>query len=602
MYILKCKILKLDSSVTFKRFYNPPTFIYNFLAKKTWSKQNPLFKTPRPLVEPYNLGRLHPDKEWWNLPKKGLKPDTFMGFPDVLNIEKHGGSLYTHCMDSSTLSMVVYRCIDNGITDIEIWNKLTLQALKLAMSLDTYVISILFLYFSLSCHYDHKFVSTFVGRILATLDQFTLEECSNVILAMDNPKYYHEGTFNYVMKHAENICLKGNLNPVECLRFLSSLKNVENVPQNCFLSIGNFRNSCETIEVSDLSVIDKVLVFDGLESCCRFHDRVGPLCSTRLYNECCGILESSKDCNHYFNLIFLNSVITFNFKNEQLLNSVLKKISENVYDTTIEEKTRYLYLLSKLINQCVPNINNTITNKATKLMSSFEKEVSKKYQEISKNDTLWFELAVYILNSNKSLDALQVCFSQFKLLKFLDEFPNKSSNLSKKQLLELYSSLSKTTISPEICPHFINSLITECWNLEDLSLSELSTLLDYDHEYFTGVISSDKMDSYFNVLIEEITNLSSKDLISLIKFSSKDVNYSNKLVVKLKECRKYLYKPNAIVEVIKLYKRAGKEVDEFIYELLDGTYRSKEVVVGQDKKRLIETLRESGINYKLNKS
>eukprot|EP00375_Theileria_parva_P002021 XP_764696.1 hypothetical protein [Theileria parva strain Muguga] len=380
-------------------------------AKKTWSKQNPLFKTPRPLVDPYNLGRLHPDKEWWNLPKKGLNPDTFMGFPDVLNIEKHGGSLYTHCMDSSTLSMVVYRCIENGITDIDIWHKLTLKALKLAMSLDTYVISVLYLYFSLSSHYDHKFVSTFVGRILATLDQFTLEECSNVILAMDNPKYYHEQTFNYVLKHAENICLNGNLNPIECLRFLSSLKNVENVSQNCLLAI----------------------------------------------------------------------------------------------------------------------------------------EVLKKYEELSNNDTLWFEVAVSILNSKQTLDSSQ--------LKFLGEFSNKSQNLGKNQLLELYSSLSKTSIPPDVFPHFINSVVTECWNLEDLSLSELTTLLDYDHDYFTGVIPRDKMDRYFGILFNEITNLSSKELVSLIKFSSKDVNYSNRLVLKLKGCKRLLYNPGAIVEVIKLYKR-----------------------------------------------
>ncbi|KAF5153584.1 hypothetical protein TpMuguga_02g00127 [Theileria parva strain Muguga] len=580
MYIIKCKILKLDSSVIFKRFYNPPT-------KKTWSKQNPLFKTPRPLVDPYNLGRLHPDKEWWNLPKKGLNPDTFMGFPDVLNIEKHGGSLYTHCMDSSTLSMVVYRCIENGITDIDIWHKLTLKALKLAMSLDTYVISVLYLYFSLSSHYDHKFVSTFVGRILATLDQFTLEECSNVILAMDNPKYYHEQTFNYVLKHAENICLNGNLNPIECLRFLSSLKNVENVSQNCLLAIG------EAIEVSDLSVIDKVLIFDGLDSCCRFHDKVSPLCSARLFNECCSILESSKECIHYFNLIFLNSIITFNFKNDQLLNSILTKINENIYDSTNEEQARYLYLLSKLKNQSFPNITNTITNKIQKLVTSFEKEVLKKYEELSNNDTLWFEVAVSILNSKQTLDSSQ--------LKFLGEFSNKSQNLGKNQLLELYSSLSKTSIPPDVFPHFINSVVTECWNLEDLSLSELTTLLDYDHDYFTGVIPRDKMDRYFGILFNEITNLSSKELVSLIKFSSKDVNYSNRLVLKLKGCKRLLYNPGAIVEVIKLYKRVGKEADEFIYELLDGIYKSRAMVLSQDKKRLVEVLEENGINYRVNK-
>lgn len=87
---------------------------------------------------------------------------------------------------------MVYRCIEKNIRDIDIWNKLTAQALKLSISLDPYLLSILFLYFSLSCHYDYKFVATYIGRIMATLSEFGLEECSNVILAMNNPQFYHE--------------------------------------------------------------------------------------------------------------------------------------------------------------------------------------------------------------------------------------------------------------------------------------------------------------------------------------------------------------------------------------------------------------------------
>ncbi|AFZ79007.1 hypothetical protein BEWA_018520 [Theileria equi strain WA] len=181
MYVIRHR---LDSLVTFKRYYNPP-------GKKTWSKQHPKFRTPRPLVDPYNLGRLHPEKEWWTLAKKGLRPETFMGFPDVVNIPKHGGSLYTQLMDGPTLSMVVYRCIEHVIDDIDIWKKLTLRAMSIAISLDPYTVSILFLYFSLSNHYDYKFVSTFVGRILALLDQFSLDECANVLLAMNNTKFKH---------------------------------------------------------------------------------------------------------------------------------------------------------------------------------------------------------------------------------------------------------------------------------------------------------------------------------------------------------------------------------------------------------------------------
>eukprot|EP00371_Babesia_bovis_P003498 XP_001612145.1 hypothetical protein [Babesia bovis T2Bo] len=168
-----------------KRFYNPPT-------KKSWSKQHPDFRTRRPLVEPYNLGRLHPEKEWWKLPKKGLSPSTFMGFPDVAHLEKRGGSLYANLMDGNTLSMVIYRAIQHDVKDAQIWHSLTRQALKLAMSLDPYVVSLLFLYLSRSNWYDHQFIVTFTGRILATLSEFTIVECANVLMAMENTKFFHE--------------------------------------------------------------------------------------------------------------------------------------------------------------------------------------------------------------------------------------------------------------------------------------------------------------------------------------------------------------------------------------------------------------------------
>lgn len=45
----------------------------------------------------------------------------------------------------------------------------------------------------------------------------------------------------------------------------------------------------------------------------------------------------------------------------------------------------------------------------------------------------------------------------------------------------------------------------------------------------------------------------------------------------------------------------GKEADEFIYELLDGIYKSRAMVLSQDKKRLVEVLEENGINYRVNK-
>nr|PVC50190.1 hypothetical protein MACL_00002463 [Theileria orientalis] len=614
MYTIKCKIVNLDSIVTFKRFYNPPStstpsrtafhrffnnpfsdkFNHLFLAKKTWSKQNPLFKTPRPLVEPYNLGRLHPEKEWWNLPKKGLKPDTFMGFPDVSNITKHGGSLYAHFMDGPTLSMVVYRCIEKNISDIDIWNKLTGQALKISMSLDPYLLSILFLYFSLSCHYDYKFVATYIGRILALLNEFGLEECSNVILAMNNPQFYHEKTFGYVIRHSENLCITGNLKVDECLRFLACLKNVENPPQNCIIPIG------EAIEVSDLSIVDKTLVFDGLDSCCRLHNKVGVLWVTKLYQEACNILESLKEHSHYFTLVFLNAVETYRFKNDELLHSTMRRIDENIHDATFEEQCRYIYELSKLVvgtsKKGTPVTSKNLIASALKIIGVFKKGnsvdnemIMKRFEDLVKNDTLSFQVMVGTLNTNKELNPHE--------LKLLEGTADRLCNLKNQEIMELYTSLSNTRIDLEHLEYVKDTVVKACWNMEWTDVLDLANLLDYGDSSYVDCVPKQKLDGCFNSLSDQIAKLNSDQILLLIRFANRNSDSANQLLPKLRDHKRCLYNPNIVVELINLYKKCDREPDEFIYELLDGLCERRGNMLSEDRVKLMEKLKENGIKH-----
>ncbi|ORM41832.1 uncharacterized protein BXIN_0630 [Babesia sp. Xinjiang] len=291
------------------------------MARKSWSKQHPDFRTRRPLVEPYNLGRMHPEKEWWKLPRKGLSPQTYMGFPDVAHIEKRGGALYAHLMDGHTLCMVrnvqtistvtqvVYRSIEKGVKDVGVWRSLTLQALKLAMSLDQYLVSLLFLYFSRSNWYDYRFVATFTGRILATLSQFKILECANVLMAMENEKFMHERTNELVIRHAEALCLADarSIQVEDALKLLAVMRGTSPEVGNILIALG------EIVEVSDISTVEEVLLIDALDATCNLANRVDRLCVSKLFDELCARLEDDSKCDHSRNIAILKAMATFQY-------------------------------------------------------------------------------------------------------------------------------------------------------------------------------------------------------------------------------------------------------------------------------------------------
>ncbi|EDO08577.2 hypothetical protein BBOV_III010210 [Babesia bovis T2Bo] len=326
-----------------KRFYNPPT-------KKSWSKQHPDFRTRRPLVEPYNLGRLHPEKEWWKLPKKGLSPSTFMGFPDVAHLEKRGGSLYANLMDGNTLSMVIYRAIQHDVKDAQIWHSLTRQALKLAMSLDPYVVSLLFLYLSRSNWYDHQFIVTFTGRILATLSEFTIVECANVLMAMENTKFFHEKTQKHVIQHAESLCLSDirSITVDDALKLLAVIKQDMMGVDNILVALG------EIVEVSDISTTDEMVLIQSMEALCNIRDRVDRLCVTRIFDELCNRLEADKICNHARNIAILQTMACFHYRRPMAIELIQQRLHNNVHTANTLEMCQYMYF-STVTDRCLPS-------------------------------------------------------------------------------------------------------------------------------------------------------------------------------------------------------------------------------------------------------
>ncbi|GIX63565.1 DNA-damage inducible protein [Babesia caballi] len=407
--------------LTGKRFYNPPT-------RKSWSKQHPDFRTRRPLVEPYNLGRLHPEKEWWKLPRKGLSPQTFMGFPDVAQLEKRGGALYAHLMDGHTLSMVLYRCIEKEVKDEDIWRSLTLQALKLAMSLDPHLVSLLFLYFSRSACYDNRFVATFTGRILATLSQFTLRECTNVLLAMENERFLHELTKERVTRHAEALCLAdARAIPVEdALRMLAVVDGDSPEVGNILVALG------EIVEVSDLSTVDEGVVVEALDAACGLGDRVDRLCVAKLFDDVCARLEGDSDCKHSRNLALLNALATFHYRRPLAIELIQECLRGQAHTANVVELCRYMSLAGE-VDRILPATAVNPRLSMTEAISSVV-EALKVVDQLMEDPSLGVQFITGCLRSSKPLQPAEVA-----LLAALLEQP---AQLRQSDVLKLYEAVT----------------------------------------------------------------------------------------------------------------------------------------------------------------
>lgn len=208
-------VFKIKPSI---RWYTPPT-------KTNWSKQNDRIRTKRPLTDPFDLTKLHPEKEWWK--EKKLRPETFMGLPSVIHSDLRGGSIFAEQMDPITLSVVCDRMVHQGERSHNIWSSLCRRAQQIANK--TYEPNLCYVFRSHSQinWYDHHFFATYLGRIDQRLYSFSVLDCAIVLEGMANPKFRNERALERIVNHANLLIthLHG-IPPLQVCQFALSVNKV----------------------------------------------------------------------------------------------------------------------------------------------------------------------------------------------------------------------------------------------------------------------------------------------------------------------------------------------------------------------------------------
>jgi len=151
------------------------------------------------MVERFDLSREQPQKEWWR--ERRIAPATFFGFPDVTKHNLRGGSLYVEQMDSVTLAVLMDKCLQEKITDPEMWTKFCWRAQQIACR--TYLPDLCYIFraFARADWFDQNFITTYLGRVHHTLHSFRLVDVSTFLQALHNAKF-RQGTYlNKALTH-----------------------------------------------------------------------------------------------------------------------------------------------------------------------------------------------------------------------------------------------------------------------------------------------------------------------------------------------------------------------------------------------------------------
>jgi hypothetical protein len=142
------------------------------------------------LVDRFNLGNLHPNKEWWR--ERRIAPATFMGFPDVTKAEVRGGSLYTEQMDAATLAVIVDKCVSEKIMNPEFWAKFSWRTQQLCPKISETEAAYLFRGFSRADWVDSHLLLSLWGRVDWLLPRFTLGDLSVVVEGLANANFRND--------------------------------------------------------------------------------------------------------------------------------------------------------------------------------------------------------------------------------------------------------------------------------------------------------------------------------------------------------------------------------------------------------------------------
>ncbi len=197
---------------------------FRLATNRDWSKQHPRIRTPRPLVDRFNLGNLHPNKEWWR--ERRVAPATFMGFPDVTKADVRGGALYTEQMDAATLAVIVDKCVEEKILNSDFWAKFSWRTQQLCPKLSETEVAYLFRGFSRADWFDSHLALSLWGRIDWLLPRFPLGDLSVVVEGFANPKFRNDRYERKVLQHMLLLVeARSDWTPDELVRAAASLAN-----------------------------------------------------------------------------------------------------------------------------------------------------------------------------------------------------------------------------------------------------------------------------------------------------------------------------------------------------------------------------------------
>eukprot|EP00927_Polykrikos_kofoidii_P039266 TRINITY_DN33688_c0_g1_i1.p1 TRINITY_DN33688_c0_g1~~TRINITY_DN33688_c0_g1_i1.p1 ORF type:complete len:734 (-),score=110.97 TRINITY_DN33688_c0_g1_i1:168-2264(-) len=163
-----------------RRNYTPP-------SRRTWSKQHHRIRTPRPMVDKFDLWRVQPQKEWWR--ERPVAPATFFGFPDVSQHNLRGGSLYVEQMDAVTLAVLADKCVKDKVWDPMIWSKFSWRAQQIASRTHEPDLCYIFRAFSRIDWVDQNLLTTYLGRMHRRLHMFQLLDVAVLLEAFGNPRF-----------------------------------------------------------------------------------------------------------------------------------------------------------------------------------------------------------------------------------------------------------------------------------------------------------------------------------------------------------------------------------------------------------------------------
>lgn len=175
-----------------RRWYTPP-------SRRTWSKQHYRIRTPRPMVDRFDLSREQVQKQWWR--ERPVAPATFFGFPDISKHDLRGGSLYVEQMDSVTLAVLADKCVKDKIIDPEIWEKFSWRAQQISTRCHEPDLCYIFRAFSRADWFDQNLLTTYLGRLHRRLTFMHLPDAAVMLEAFANPRFRQSDYLQKTLVH-----------------------------------------------------------------------------------------------------------------------------------------------------------------------------------------------------------------------------------------------------------------------------------------------------------------------------------------------------------------------------------------------------------------